>query len=1161
MQSLDEGTRLEFLVVAHNQKMAQHLAEMLRRMPAEPSRGPMVSIAPVSRRALTVGNADVVFVNADRPHGPWRETIRRLTTAAHCAPVVAVLPRADDALCAEAKAGGASACLVLEPHDAERFNATVDCAVALRRTAREHELAESALRAEVDRLRMVFAAAPVVLLTTDSDLRCTWIGATHVHFETDVLGKRLGELPYADDVEKLEQLMHEVMKSGVDARRDVHLVLNGQEYDLDASVAAIRDTSGNIVGVAVTSLDATRRKAVESAAQHQTARFDAIERVGQIGAWSWDVTADKVEWSNGLYRLLGADRSRVVPSMAEFLALVHPDDRDRVTKEKEALLSERSGKVHQVKYRLMAGEGAHRLLQGTSHIESYTESGTPAHVLCVVEDVTEHEAVDEALRTSEEVFRNAMTHSAIGIGVVARDGRWMKVNGAMCELLGYSEAELLQRTSADTTHPDDLAEDVSQLRRLFANEIPSYKMEKRYIHKMGHSVWVLLTRTAVHDPQGRSIYAVSQAVDITERKRSQEATEFITEASQVLASSLESGGILRTITHLAVPRLSDWCTIDLIDSATGEVREVEIAAVNSEKEEILRQIRARYPLAPFTFDHPVSRVIRTGQATLVTNAQSEMLTRFARDAEHLQMLRRMAAISWMILPLAARGRIIGSIMFAASESGRHYTIEDLRVAEELATSAALAIDNARLYDDATGATKLRDDVLAFVTHDLRNPLAAIVRWATRLDEDTATSDERRRGTAAIREAADVMNGLISDLMDLTRLESGHLPVDPEPVRPDYLLSTIREMFEPSARAKGIDLRVELADLPRVQADPQRMHQVLSNLVGNSMRFVPTGGTITVRAQARDDDVQFSVCDTGPGIAREDVPHVFDHFWQAAHARKTGAGLGLAIARGIVEAHKGRIWVESELGHGSTFCFTLPVWRGAIPDSAPTETVPRPAPVAPELLRVLVVEDHPLTRAGLIEVLNRQTGITVVGQAATGEEALELAPKLNPDVVIMDLSMPGMGGVEATRRIVAQSDDAIILVLTADDAPATLAEALRAGARGYLKKTVKEAELVASLRAVARGELLIDPSLKDYLRAGLRAPMAQEAIVGLQELSERERKVLTLAAQGYTAVQAGEKLFLSPKTVETYRSRAMRKLGLASRADLVAFAMRMGLLSS
>ncbi len=963
-----------------------------------------------------------------------------------------------------------------------------------------------------------------------------WSNTIHELTTTAPATPILAVLPHADDGRCAE-----AMAAGASAC----LTLEG----LDS------DRLNTAVGCAV----ALRR--AERAEQRQTALLDAIERVGQIGTWSWDVPTEQVVWSHGLYRLFNFDSGRPAPSMDEFFACVHEDDRDRVKEAYQAVLHDRSGNVQPIKFRSLPVNGVQHTFQATTRIESRTSSGTPAHVVGVIEDVTERDAVDEALRASEELFRNAMTHAPFGMGVVTAEGRWLRVNRALCDMLGYSEAELLQRTSAAVTHPDDEHDDTEQLRRLFAGEITACEIEKRYIHKDGHVVWALLRRTVVCDQNGRPLYVVSQVPDITARRRAREASEFIAEASQVLASSLDSEEILRTIAHLLVPRIADWCIIDLLDSTTGIVRAVEAVAANSEKERILNEIRARYPLAPFSFDHPVSRVIRTGQASLVATVRSDVLTRMARDATHLEMLRALGTVSWMIVPLAARGRIIGAITVAATESGRHYASEDLRMMEDLATSSALAIDNARLYDNAKAATRLRDEVLGFVAHDLRNPLAAISRWAARLDEATASADDRRRAIGAIRAAGDAMGSLITDLMDITRLESGHLRVEQEPVRAEYLLTTAREMFEESARAKGVEFRVEYGELPRVYADPERIHQVLSNLIGNAIRFMSGGGKLMLRAVARDDDVVFSVGDTGPGISPDDVPHVFERFWQAAHSRKTGAGLGLAIAHGIVEGHRGRIWVESELGRGSTFSFTLPIWRGAVPDTPlPPASVVVP-PVVQQDLRVLVVEDHPLTRSGLVQLLNQQSGMVVIGQAATGEEAVDLVPKLHPDVVIMDLSMPGMGGVEATRRIVGQADDAIVLVLTADEAPGTLAAALRAGARGYLRKTVNEDELVTSLRAVARGELLIDPSLKEFLRAGLRVPTEQAAATALHDLSERERKVLALTAQGYTAAQAGEKLFLSPKTVETYRSRAMRKLGLDTRAELVAFAMRIGLLSS
>lgn len=895
--------------------------------------------------------------------------------------------------------------------------------------------------------------------------------------------------------------------------------------------------------------------------------LDAIERAGRMGTWSWDVASDTIEWSPGLYRLLDFDPSRPIPRARDFALLVQEDDRENIRRAIDTLLTDQRTRLHRVSYHVTTRAGEVRTIEATTSVERYGDDGRPAFIVGVAQDVTERDTLDRALRASEEMFRDAMTSAPLGMGLADAEGRWIRVNRAFCDMLGYSEDELLRKTSADVTHPDDISEDQAQLRRVFAGEITSYELEKRYRHKNGRAVWALLTRSAVHDAQGRVIYAISQIQDLTERRRARESAEFVAEASQVLASSLESDEILRTVAHLAVPRIADLCAIDLLDVG-GTTQMVEAVAVNPDKAKLLRDLRARFPLAPFSFEHPTSRVIRTGQASLVSHARADMLERAARNPEHLQLLRQIGAVSWMIVPLAARGRIIGAITLTASESGRQYTHEDLQLAEELATASALAIDNARLYDEAREASRLRDEVLAFVAHDLRNPLSAILRWNARLEDATAGAEDRRRAVHAIRDAADSMNSLINDLMDISRLESGHLRVEPQPVRADYLLTTARELFEPAARAKGVELVIESPELPHVQADPERIHQVIANLLDNALHYAPAGSTITVRAQAHDEGVLFTVADTGAGIAPADLPHVFDRFWQATHARKTGAGLGLTIARGIVDAHRGRIWVESTLGRGSVFSFTLPLWRGAIAADiaalpALTRTTPPGAAAAAptEQLRVLVVEDHPLTRSGLVQLLNAEPGIQVVGQASTGEEGIELVPKLRPDVVIMDLSMPGMGGVEATRRIVSESDDAIVLVLTADEAPATLAAALRAGARGYLRKTVNESELVTSLRAVARGELLIDPSLKEFLRSGLRAPEEGAAAAALQDLSERERKVLALTAQGYTAVQAGEKLFLSPKTVETYRSRAMRKLGLETRADLVAFAMRIGLLSS
>jgi DNA-binding NarL/FixJ family response regulator len=202
--------------------------------------------------------------------------------------------------------------------------------------------------------------------------------------------------------------------------------------------------------------------------------------------------------------------------------------------------------------------------------------------------------------------------------------------------------------------------------------------------------------------------------------------------------------------------------------------------------------------------------------------------------------------------------------------------------------------------------------------------------------------------------------------------------------------------------------------------------------------------------------------------------------------------------------------------------------------------------------LLLVDDHPVFRQGLVELLNLEPGLEVVGEAESGEAGVEMAGTLHPDVVIMDVMLPGMGGIEATRRIHSLYGDTRVLLLSAQE-PASMAEAMEVGARGYLSKTVTPEKLVAAVRAVVQGGHIFYPATSSL---PLFAPAASDP---LRALTGKEREVLSLAAQGLTAAEIGKKLFLSPKTVETYRSRALRKLGLETRAELVAFAQRTGIL--
>jgi len=272
----------------------------------------------------------------------------------------------------------------------------------------------------------------------------------------------------------------------------------------------------------------------------------------------------------------------------------------------------------------------------------------------------------------------------------------------------------------------------------------------------------------------------------------------------------------------------------------------------------------------------------------------------------------------------SRGQTIG-VVSAVSAANKPFTTDDLPLFLDLSRRASLAIDNARLYLESQQAVRAREEVLAVVSHDLRNPLSAITLGSSLLLMSKNLSEEDREQVETMQVSAQRMARLIADLLDVTRLEGGkRLPVEPAPVPVAELLGEALELFRAQAAVASVSIDSDCVDgVDAVFADHHRVMQVLSNLIGNSLKFTPPGGTVRVCAEPHPDGVLFMVSDTGPGIPKEHLTHIFTPYWQAKRAERLGAGLGLPIARGIVEAHGGRIWAESEPGQGTRFYFTLP----------------------------------------------------------------------------------------------------------------------------------------------------------------------------------------------------------------------------------------------
>jgi len=311
------------------------------------------------------------------------------------------------------------------------------------------------------------------------------------------------------------------------------------------------------------------------------------------------------------------------------------------------------------------------------------------------ERTTQSRRDQEDLRQSEERFRATFEQAAVGIAHVGYGGEWLRVNQKLCDIVGYTREELLERTFQDITHPDDLQDNLDLFVPLMSGEMPTFSMEKRYFRKDGTIVWINLTVSAACDGKGRPAYSIAVIEDITERKRIEDAQRFLVEAGMVLSSSLDYRATLASVAHLTVPYLADWCIVDILEE-DGFLDRVAVVHQDPQKVAMAHELQELYPPDPDE-PHGVAGALRTGRSELVAEIPESLVKEAARDDKHREILQHLGLKSYVVVPLVARGRTLGAITLVSAESGRRYGPADLELAEELARRAALAVDNARLY--------------------------------------------------------------------------------------------------------------------------------------------------------------------------------------------------------------------------------------------------------------------------------------------------------------------------------------------------------------------------------------------------------------------------------------------------------------------------------
>jgi PAS domain S-box-containing protein len=677
----------------------------------------------------------------------------------------------------------------------------------------------------------------------------------------EIFGKTIADLIPPDDLERLRNHRAQLLQGHTDLGEWTLRRKDGSYLPVEVSAKILPD--GRWLAF---SRDISERKRAQEALQQAQARTQELISLASDGIFIADLEGRYGDVNEAGCRMLGYDRAELVGKT--IVDLIPPEDEERLLEDRKRFLQGGSG----------IGEWMLRKKDGT-----YLPVEVSAKILpdgrwqAIVRDISERKRSEEALRRAQERIDLALKGADLATwdwnvktGEVIFNRRW-------AELRGYQPEEISSRVESWSkgVHPDDWPTVQNLVRDCFDGMNPYFECEYRVATKSGEWLWVLdRGKVFARDEHGNPARMVGTELDVTARKRAEEALRL---------SEAKFSGIV-SISADAIISIDDDKKITLFNEGAEKI-------FGRSREEVL-------------------------------GAPLEILIPERFRPNHARHVERFASGPDAARRMGARNTEIFGMRSSGEEFPADAAISKLIVGGKRILTVALR-DITELKEAeaaAKRAAQARDDILGIVAHDLRNPLAAITSLAAVLQMRKAEGEI----AGEIATAANRMNRLIGDLLDVTRIEAGHLSLKKARLPAAEVITDALEGQTPLASAASLQLRLETApQLPDVWADRDRLLQVFENLIGNAIKFTKPGGRVTLGARVQEGEVIFAVSDTGRGIAETHLPHVFDRFWQAPGTERRGMGFGLAIVKGIVEAHGGRVWVQSAPGQGSTFFFSIP----------------------------------------------------------------------------------------------------------------------------------------------------------------------------------------------------------------------------------------------
>jgi PAS domain S-box-containing protein len=814
-------------------------------------------------------------------------------------------------------------------------------------------------------------------------------------------------------------------------------------------------------------------------------------RGARLGSWTRDLRTEEVVWSPELEDLFGLEPGTFGRSRSSFLALVHEDDVDRLRAAVDRAIA--TGADYATEFRFRHSSGEWRWMDGRGRAE-YDAAGTPLRLHGVGIDVTDRKRAEGARDRLAALVESA----AAAVVGKQLDGIITSWNAGAVRLFGYTAEEMIGSPIFRIVPSELHDEEHEVLRRLRTGErIEDYETVR--VARDGRRRHMRLAVSPVRNSQGEIVGASKIGICIDERRQAEErlreeahALEILNRVGRAVAAELDMNKLVQLVTDAATELTGARFGAFFYNGHDAERGSYSLYALSGTD---------RSSFANFPMPRATAVFAPTFHAEgIVRSADIRKDPRYGHNAPHHGMpAGHLPVASYLAVPVVSRkGEALGGLFFGHENEGV-FTERAERIAAGIAAQAAIGIDNARLYQErerlleseraarseAERLSHVKDEFLATLSHELRTPLNAIQGWAALLRQPQMGAADRERGLASIERNTRSQAQIINDLLDMSRIISGKLHLEVQPIDLREVIAAAIEAVAPAAEARGVAIDTALDEAAAaMRGDPNRLQQVMWNLLSNAVKFTPAGGRVRVALQRAAGQTRILVQDSGIGIRPEFLPHVFDRFRQADASTTRhygGLGLGLSIVRNLVELHGGTVRAASGgENHGSSFIVSLPLPSAAAPPrqqragdrGAPLATHGEPVPL-PRLDKVciLVVDDQKDTRELLEQIIAGSGGRTL--GAAGAEQALRMLED-HPDIDLMisDIGMPGTDGYSLIRRLrereTASGRRALpAIAATAYARSEDREHALLAGYQLHLPKPVESRELIAAIASLLR----------------------------------------------------------------------------------------------